>query len=208
MFLSLGVYAAVLLDLYAAGVIDFYYDNKSNGFGERKLGLYIRLTDSDSSFTFVYDILFKHLFLHHDVPRKVNQSVSDWLTSVQNTSSAITAIMDNLVARGILSKTECRFEENFFSYRVMNFWPGQELEREIISTGLREVKPDSFLLSLLTLSHVCEINFVSTRLDKFFKGRENSVAKENIRTIVDTQGHVLKSPKFIRKKFSFEVSPK
>ncbi|XP_065665897.1 uncharacterized protein LOC105846275 [Hydra vulgaris] len=205
--LKIGAHAAVLLDLYAAGVINLYQHCENHKLGDRKLDLHIRVADENLSFTFINGIVLRHLFYHYETngqKKQFNQSVSDWLSSAQKTTGTITSIMNNLVARGILTKTGFRIPENFINYQTLNFWPDQELEREIISTGLREIKPDSFILSLLTLSHVCDLNFVGARLDIFFKGRKKLVAKDNIRTIVETQAQELKSPKFIRKKFSFE----
>lgn len=156
--------------------------------------------DDEPTFTFMDRVLFQKMLRHADITHKKPRKLSDWLASSEETC-VVTLCLKNLVSRGILSNTNGM---SALKYSLINIGPVQQLEKEIKGISLKERRPDTFILAILTLSLNTDNNFLEQLLEKICSRRETKIAMENVKTIVNTQGLVLKSPRFVRKKFSMD----
>lgn len=197
-----GAYAAILLDLYACNKINLT-EKDDNDF---KTQLYVEVIDPDPTFTFMDRVVYNQILQHYEQSGGRACVIEDWLSTAEDVC-CVTASLNNLVSRGILSHAQTGVFGTFHKHPLVNIGPVQELQRELKGVALKERRPDSFMLALITMSLAAEdyYSFVDPILESHFTKKEYRVAKENIKMIVNTQGVVLKSPKFTRKKFSVEV---
>ena len=202
-----GAYAAIILDLVAAGKIDLEEDpNSLCEPGDKTCSLFVNVIDTTPTYSFIDQAVFNELLKWHQESR--SRSVHDWLSTAQS-SSSVSATLKNLISRGILGDVHTTWFGLFQTFPTVNMAPVQCLEMMLKNISLKEKRPDSYMLALITLSRTADnyYSYIDPFLERHFSKREYKVAKENIKTIVETQGLRLKSPKFVRKKFSVDGRP-
>lgn len=122
-------------------------------------------------------------------------------------------VLKNLRSRGIIGYSERGRLFNAAKSRrrqsTVNFGPTLNLEHRIRHIALNGEHPDSYMLSLITISSCSIYEDERTILDKVIsksmRKNEYRAARENLKTTVRTQASVRKSSRFILKKFSRDV---
>ena len=199
--LRTGAFAAVLVDLFVLGKISITEDTSTLQCPEHQK-LMLKVSDGTPTSTYLDKAGFEHILAHHQKHRGTPKPVYDWLDREERECS-VSVTLKNLVKRGILEDVHSGFFGMFHKYPTKDSGPEQELDKELKLVSLKEMKPDSYMLSLLTLSRTADnfFSFVDPILEKHFTKQEYKIAKENIKVIVQSQGAVLRSPKLERKKF-------
>ena len=197
------------MDLLACEKIKISNERNSLQTDWKSSQLFVHVVDPEPTYTFMDRVVFQKILQHYERSGGKPRSLEYWLRSAPQ-NCCVTAALNNLVSRSILGSGQSGVFGMFRKHPTLNIGPLQELEGELKAVGLKERRPDSYMLALLTLSLTAQnyYSFVDPILEKHFTRKEYRVAKENIKTIVETQGVVCKSPKFTRKKFSFEVPQK
>ena len=193
----------MLLDLYIGDKINFLDDRRFLG-ATNRINTYVQICNADlitnSIESFVFNILMKK--------SQAKKGLQELLLSAKLCGCA-KLVLKNLRTRGVITNSERTrlFEHTPRRHSTINIGPMQDLERRIKCIALKESRPDSYMLSLLTLSLLGEneFSFVDKILERQLTKREYKVAKENLTVVVRTQATRLKSPKFIRKKYSRDV---
>ena len=200
--LRTGAFAAILLDLLALGRIGIVPDTKHLGC-EQHQHWEVTVLDETPTDTYLDKAGFNHIIAYHRAHPEKNKSLRDWYEREERECSVSTTLK-NLVKRGILGDVQTGFFGMFHKYPTKDASFEEALDAEMKQVSLKECKPDSFMLSLLTLSRTADnfFSFVDPVLQKHFTKDEYKIAKENIKVIVQSQGAVLRSPKLNRKKFN------
>ena len=201
MHLRTGAFAAVLVDLLVREKIDIIFDDTHLGC-EHHQKLAVKVLDPTSTGTYLDEAGFSHIVVHHKAHPTKNKLLRDWFEREER-ECAVSVTLKNLVKRKILGDVHTGFFGMFHKYPTKDGSFAEVLDAEMKQVSLKECKPDSFMLSLLTLSRTADtfFSFVDPILQKHFTKDEYKVAKENIKVIVQSQGAVLRSPKLNRKKF-------
>ena len=207
LYFNVGTYASMLLDLHSSEKIKIEEHSQTPGHSKCNNELIIFVCDNQRTFSFLDRCIYNRLLKQSSTSESFFEKLKD-LLSISDDRILHTCI-SNLTSRCILGTTKDRLG-SFKKLPVVNIGPIQILEKEIKATCLKEKRPDSYILALLTFIFLNEKHhtFVDLLLQKICTPREIPVAKENLRTIVTSQGLKLRSPKFTRKKFSFEVPNK
>eukprot|EP00794_Sanderia_malayensis_P019934 gene19934-21886_t len=200
MYLRTGAYAAVIVDLYAAGKIDIVFDSSHLGC-EHHQQLTVKVIDQTPTGTYLDKAGFNHILHHHSAHPNKQRLLRDWFEREERECS-VQLTLNNLVKRKILGDVHTGFFGMFHKFPTLDASYEEALDAEMKQVSLKECKPDSFMLSLLTLSRTADnfFSFVDPILKKHFTKEEYKIAKENIKVIVQSQGAVLRSPKLNRKK--------
>lgn len=166
--------------------------------------MFVEVIDTEPTFTFIDSILFQKILKQSNSSRKKNGTVFEWL-SLSSQSDCVSRTMENLWSRGAVGSVRPLIfnatKKPNRKHSALNFGPTKNLERQIKAVALKAQKPDSFILSLITLFTLggeCH----GSILERKFTQKEYRVARENMCVMVHSQGTVLKSPKFRMKKFS------
>lgn len=201
LYLRTGAYAAVLLDLYASGKIDIVFDSSHLGC-EQHQSLAVKVTEAKRTGTYLDDAGFNHILAYHAAHPGKQKLLRDWFEREERECS-VSLTLKNLIRRKILGDVHKGFFGMFHKYPTKDSSFENILDAEMKQVALKECKPDSFMLSLLTLSRTADnfFSFVDPILQKHFTKDEYKIAKENIKVIVQSQGAILRSPKLNRKKF-------
>jgi len=200
--LRTGAFAAILVDLLVLGKIDIVTDTTHLGC-EQHQNLVVKVIDPTPTDTFLDNAGFNHMVAYHRAHPEKSKSLRDWYEREERECS-VSATLQSLVKRKILGDVHTGFFGMFHKYPTKDTSFEQALDAEMKQVSLKECKPDSFMLSLLTLSRTADnfFSFVDPILQKHFTKEEYKIAKENIKVIVQSQGAVLRSPKLNRKKFN------
>lgn len=200
MNLRAGAYAAVLLDLMVRGKIDIVKDESHLG-SEHHHSYVVKVIDVEPTRTYLDVAAFNHIVAWHEANPDRSKLLKDWFDRDERDSS-VTVTLLNLIKRKILGDVHTGFFGMFHKYPTKDTSFTEVLDVEMKRVALKECKPDSFMLSLLTLSRTADnlFSFVDPILRKHFTKEEYKIAKENIKVIVQSQGAILRSPKLNRKK--------
>ena len=201
MNLRAGAFAAVLIDLMVRDKIEFIKDESHLGC-EQHQSYRVKVVDVTPTRTYLDNAGFNHIVAHHEAHPDKNKSLRDWFEREERECS-VSVTLQNLVKRKILGDVHTGFFGMFHKYPTKDASYAEVLDVEMKQVSLKECKPDSFMLSLLTLSRTADnlFSFVDPILRKHFTKDEYKIGKENIKVIVQSQGAVLRSPKLNRKKF-------
>ena len=202
-FLS-GISTTVLLDLYSSNIINFI---ECSGYND---SLVIDIINPSLAFNSIEGFIINVLLRR----RSSRKTMKDMLT-ISRSCGFAKCVLKNLRSRGIIGYSERGRLFNAAKSRrrqsTVNFGPTLNLEHRIRHIALNGEHPDSYMLSLITISSCIgyEEKDERTILDKvIFKSmrkNEYKAARENLKTTVRTQASVRKSSRFILKKFSRDV---
>lgn len=197
----------MLLDLHSSEKIKIEEHSQTPGHSKCNNELIVFVCDNQPTFSFLDRCIYNRLLKQSSTSESFFENLKDLLSISDD--RILNTCTSNLTSRCILGTTKDRLG-NFKKLPVANIGPIQILEKEIKATCLKEKRPDSYILALLTFIFLNEKHhtFVDLLLQKICTPREIPVAKANLRTIVTSQGLKLRSPKFTRKKFSFEIPNK
>lgn len=200
MHLRTGAYAAVLVDLYARGKIDIVAETSHLGCDQHQM-LAVKVIDATLTGTYLDEAGFTHILAYHKAHPNKQKLLRDWFEREERECS-VSLTLKSLVRKKILGDVHTGFFGLFHKYPTLDASLENSLDQEMKQVSLKECKPDSFMLSLLTLSRTADhsFTFVDPILKKHFTKEEYKIAKENIKVIVTSQGAVLRSPKLNRKK--------
>ena len=200
--LRTGAFAAVIVDLFVLGKIDIVPDSTHLGC-EQHQNMAVKVLDSSRTGTYLDNAGFNHIVTYAKAHPEKNKSLRDWFEREQQ-ECCVSVTLKNLIKRKILGDVHTGFFGMFHKYPTKDASFEEVLDAEMKQVSLKECKPDSFMLSLLTLSRTADnfFSFVDPILEKHFTKEEYKIAKENIKVIVQSQGAVLRSPKLNRKKFN------
>jgi len=200
MNLRAGAFAAVLVDLMAQGKIDIVKDESLLGC-EQHHSYIVKVLDVSPTGTYLDIAGFNHIVAYHEAHPEKSKSLRDWFEREERECS-VSVTLQNLIKRKILGDVHTGFFGMFHKYPTKDTSFSEVLDAEMKRVSLKECKPDSFMLSLLTLSRTADnlFSFVDPILRKHFSKDEYKIAKENIKVIVQSQGAILRSPKLNRKK--------
>ncbi|XP_065064186.1 uncharacterized protein LOC135690524 [Rhopilema esculentum] len=200
MHLRTGAFAAVLIDLLVRDKIAIINDTVHLGC-EQHQRLAVKVLDPTPTGTYLDIAGFNHIVAYYKAHPQKNKLLKDWFEREER-ECCVSVTLKNLIKRKILGDVHTGFFGMFHKYPTKDSSFEEVIEAEMKQVSLKECKPDSFMLSLLTLSRTADMffSFVDPVLQKHFTKDEYKVAKENIKVIVQTQGAVLRSPKLNRKK--------
>ena len=200
--LRTGAFAAILVDLLILDKIAIVADTVHLGC-EQHQNWAVKVLDPTPTGTYLDNAGFNHIVAYHHAHPEKNKLLRDWFEREERACS-VSVTLKNLVKRKILGDVHTGFFGMFHKYPTKDASYEEVLDAEMKQVSLKECKPDSFMLSLLTLSRTADnmFSFVDPILRKHFTKEEYKIAKENIKVIVQSQGAVLRSPKLNRKKFN------
>ena len=201
MNLRAGAFAAVLVDLMVRDKIDIRKDESNLGC-DQHVNYRVHALDMKPTRTYLDNAGFNHIVSYHEKHPENAKSLRDWF-DYEERACSVSVTLKNLVKRKILGDVHTGFFGMFHKYPTKDASYEEVLDAEMKQVSLKECKPDSFMLSLLTLSRTADnlFSFVDPILRKHFTKEEYKIAKENIKVIVKSQGEILRSPKLNRKKF-------
>ena len=200
MNLRVGASAAVLLDLMVREKIEIADDDTHLGC-DQHCDLAIKVLNVKSTKSYLDYAGFKQIVNYHEKNHGKRYLVKDWFEDQEN-QYTVKIILRNLVERKIIGDVQTGMCGIMHKYPTKDASFETALDTEMKQVSLKECKPDSFMLALLTLSRTADhlFTFIDPILRKHFTKDEYKVAKENIKVIVQSQGEVLRSPKLDRKK--------
>lgn len=176
--LKIGVFAALFIDLYASGLIDIFmhHDDDEPMF---------RITESHSTQSFLDFAIFDSLRVANAQGRLREAKLWKWLLRAED-ADCVENTFESLIARGILKEKSTGILGLFKKFPTVNPEPEQSLEKKIKDIVFRDIKPDSYMLSLLILSRESDRIFMCEDpiLRKHFTSAEYSDAKKNLDRIL------------------------
>ncbi|XP_066921246.1 uncharacterized protein [Clytia hemisphaerica] len=190
--LNQGVSTAMLLDLYTSKIIDFMSCGNS---------LVIDIVNPDLALNPIQAFIL-NILLRRRPRRKTIQDV----LAISKTCGCAKIVLKNLRLRGIIGVSESGrlFAASARRQSTIRFGPIRKIEQQLKWVALKEKCPDSYMLSLITLCFIGQERhtILDPILERQLTKREYKAAKENLKITVKTQATILKSAKFVKKKFS------
>jgi len=176
--LKIGVFAALFLDLHASGLIDVFLASDDDE-------PMFRVTQSNSTQTFLDIAVFDSLRIANAQGRLREAKLWKWLLRAED-ADCVECTFESLIARGILKEKSSGLLGIFKKFPTVDPKPEQELERKIKSIVFNDLKPDSYMLSLLILSRESDRIFMCEDpiLKKHFTSAEYKEAKKNLDRIL------------------------
>ncbi|XP_065064196.1 uncharacterized protein LOC135690534 [Rhopilema esculentum] len=199
MNLRVGAFAAVLVDLLVRDKVEIVNDVTHLGSDQNQKYI-VKVLDTKPTGTYLDNAGFSKILAYQKANSSGPRLLETWLE--EGREDAVTPTLKNLIERKILGDVHTGLFGTLHKYPTKDASFETALDAEMKQVSLKECKPDSFMLSLLTLSRTADnlFTFVDPILRKHFTKDEYKVAKENIKVIVQSQGEVLRSPKLDRKK--------
>jgi len=176
--LKIGVLAALFIDLYASGLIKVFMHPEDDE-------PMFRLTETHSTETFLDFAIFDSLRVANAQGRLREAKLWKWLLRAED-ADCVENTFDSLIARGILKEKSSGLLGLFKKFPTVNPEPERTLEKKIKDIAFNDLKPDSYMLSLLILSRESDRIFMCEDpiLRKHFTSAEYKEAKKTLDKIL------------------------